>query len=161
MRTTEMASKAYGTQELWEGKRVTVVGAARSGIGAAELLLLLGARVTLTDSAPKTGTALAGLAERGVSLVLGKHPREVFENADFGCGAEPILNRTEEAVGLEAVTFEVENRVDDVFQNPGAGDCPFFRYMADQKHRQSGSLGDLPQTGSTFPHLGHRAGRRF
>ena len=36
----------------WAKRHVAVVGAGRSGIAAAELLLQLGARVTLTDRVP-------------------------------------------------------------------------------------------------------------
>ena len=64
------------------GKRVTVVGAARSGLAAAELLARRGARVTLTElrvDAPETEP----LRQLGVALELGGHRMETFTNADF------------------------------------------------------------------------------
>src|SRR2546426_5703771 len=64
------------------GKRVTVAGAARSGLAAAELLSRRGARVTLSDSrsdAPET----APLNALGVELELGGHRTETFTNADL------------------------------------------------------------------------------
>jgi UDP-N-acetylmuramoylalanine-D-glutamate ligase len=39
------------------GRRVVVVGAARSGLAAVELLLARGARVTLTDTRPRLDEA--------------------------------------------------------------------------------------------------------
>ena len=60
-----------------EGLRVTVVGAARSGVAAAELLARRGARVTLTEQA----TAIADadrLAAAGVALERGGHRLETL-----------------------------------------------------------------------------------
>ena len=64
------------------GRRVVVVGAARSGIAAAELLVRRGAHVTLSD----TRTGFDGsdrLAAAGVTLELGGHLRETFASADL------------------------------------------------------------------------------
>jgi len=63
-------------------KRVTVAGAARSGIAAAELLARRGARVTLSEArAEAPGTE--ALRELGVSLELGGHRTETFTGADL------------------------------------------------------------------------------
>lgn len=67
-----------------KGKRVTVVGLARSGAGAANLLAGLGADVTVTDS--KTAQQLGAFPEKlgpGVKLELGGHPAGLFENSDL------------------------------------------------------------------------------
>lgn len=64
------------------GKRVTVAGAARSGIAAAELLVDRGAQVTLSESGP----AIAGgerLARLGVALEVGGHGMATFTEADL------------------------------------------------------------------------------
>ena len=59
-----------------------VVGAARSGIAAAELLVARGAHVTLSDS--RTAIAEAEpLRARGVELELGGHQAERFRKADL------------------------------------------------------------------------------
>ncbi len=63
-------------------KRVTVVGAARSGIAAAELLAARGARVTLSDIRSDVPEA-AALREAGVTLELGGHALETFTGADL------------------------------------------------------------------------------
>jgi len=63
-------------------RRVTVVGAARSGMAAAGLLAARGARVTLTDLRPHIDDE-ARLREAGVTLALGGHPASAFETAEL------------------------------------------------------------------------------
>ena len=64
------------------GKRVVVVGAARSGIAAAELLVRHGATVTLTD-VRETIAEDAQLRRAGVDLELGGHRPETLRGADL------------------------------------------------------------------------------
>jgi UDP-N-acetylmuramoylalanine--D-glutamate ligase len=64
------------------GKRVTVAGAARSGIAAAELLARRGAEVTLSDTRSTVAEA-EPLRAIGVDLELGGHRAETFANADL------------------------------------------------------------------------------
>ena len=66
------------------GKKVTVVGLARSGAGAARLLKYLGADVTVTDK--KSEAELEDtVRELGhtVKFALGGHPDEAFNSADL------------------------------------------------------------------------------
>src|SRR5688572_23294848 len=64
------------------GQNVVVVGAARSGIAAAELLVSRGARVTLSEE--RSAFEEAGrLRAAGVTLDLGGHSGEVFGRADL------------------------------------------------------------------------------
>jgi len=66
------------------GKKITVVGLARSGAGAARLLADMGAVVTVTDS--KTAGELTDLISTlpaSVRLCLGSHPEEIFSGADL------------------------------------------------------------------------------
>lgn len=67
------------------GKKVVVLGIARSGIAAAKMLVSSGAQVTANDI--KTETELAGESEElkslGVELALGGHPQELFMSADL------------------------------------------------------------------------------
>jgi UDP-N-acetylmuramoylalanine--D-glutamate ligase len=65
-----------------EGQRVLVVGAARSGVAAALLLVRRGAAVTLTDRKPASGDA-AALEAAGVVLELGGHRGASFAAADL------------------------------------------------------------------------------
>jgi UDP-N-acetylmuramoylalanine--D-glutamate ligase len=64
------------------GKRAVVVGAARSGVAAAVLLVRRGAEVTLTDVRPEIDAA-ADLRAAGVSLELGGHRRDTLLGADL------------------------------------------------------------------------------
>jgi UDP-N-acetylmuramoylalanine--D-glutamate ligase len=61
---------------------VTVAGAARSGLAAAELLARRGARVTLSDSRTELPEA-DRLRALGIALELGGHTRETFTSADL------------------------------------------------------------------------------
>jgi UDP-N-acetylmuramoylalanine--D-glutamate ligase len=65
-----------------EGKRVTVMGAARSGIAAAELLARRGARVTLSETRDQIANA-EPLERLGVELELGGHHTDTFSGADL------------------------------------------------------------------------------
>ncbi len=65
-----------------EGTRVTVAGAARSGLAAAELLARRGARVTLSDSRPDLPEA-DRLRRLGVALELGGHTLATFTDAEL------------------------------------------------------------------------------
>ena len=64
------------------GSRVTVVGAARSGVAAAELLVRRGADVTLTDLREQIDEENR-LRTAGVALELGGHREETLTSADL------------------------------------------------------------------------------
>jgi UDP-N-acetylmuramoylalanine--D-glutamate ligase len=64
------------------GQRVTVVGAARSGVAAAQLLVRRGASVTLTDQRSEVPDEHA-LRSAGVRLALGGHEPALFSRADL------------------------------------------------------------------------------
>ncbi|MEE4608527.1 MAG: UDP-N-acetylmuramoyl-L-alanine--D-glutamate ligase [Desulfobacteraceae bacterium] len=67
------------------GKKVVVVGAARSGIAAAAFARRRGAAVTLSDSAPveRFPGLPPDLAASGIELEFGGHRRETFTGADL------------------------------------------------------------------------------
>src|SRR6202165_3682559 len=73
------------TQFSVEGQKVTVVGAARSGVAAALLLADRAARVTLTDLRPSLDDKAVGSALRdaGVMLELGGHRPQTLAEADL------------------------------------------------------------------------------
>jgi UDP-N-acetylmuramoylalanine--D-glutamate ligase len=64
------------------GRRVVVVGAARSGIAAAELLRRRGAQVVLTEQRENFGGASA-VREAGIDVELGGHSQRTFDAADL------------------------------------------------------------------------------
>src|SRR5262245_11414966 len=78
------ASWGLGTELPFDvtDKFVTVAGAARSGVAAAELLARRGARVTLSDIAAQIADA-DRLRALGVSLETGGHVAETFTSADL------------------------------------------------------------------------------
>ncbi len=65
-----------------EGRNVVVVGGARSGVAAAELLVRRGARVTLTDLRSDLPDA-SRVATAGVRLELGGHDPATLAHADL------------------------------------------------------------------------------
>ncbi len=69
----------------FQGKRVTVVGLARSGIAACKVLADRGARVLATDRSPRERLRgdLAALEARGVEIEAGAHRPEPFLEADL------------------------------------------------------------------------------
>jgi UDP-N-acetylmuramoylalanine--D-glutamate ligase len=67
------------------GRRVLVVGLARSGVAAAHVALARGARVTVTDrrTATELGQAARDLGAAGAKLALGGHDPADFTRADL------------------------------------------------------------------------------
>jgi len=66
------------------GRQVLVVGLARSGAAAALFLAGRGARVTINDAKPEGELGRAAeLRARGIEVVAGGHPPELFERADL------------------------------------------------------------------------------
>ena len=92
------------------GKKVLIVGAARSGIAAARFLLGQGAIVALTDQKPLekwTPEALA-LKESGVGLLPGEPPSWLLDQLDLvvvspGVPATIIPIRYAERAGAEVI----------------------------------------------------------
>ncbi len=68
-----------------KGKNILVLGAARSGIAAAKLLVKQGARVTLNDlkTADALGAALDSLKDYPLTLRLGEGPEAILADADL------------------------------------------------------------------------------
>lgn len=68
-----------------KGKRVTVVGLARSGAAAARLLLREGATVSVTDRRPASELAewRSRVGPGDVRWLLGGHPEEAFRDAEL------------------------------------------------------------------------------
>lgn len=61
-------------------KKVLVLGLAKSGVGAANLLHRLGAFVTVNDNKPLSENPEAqGLLEQGITVICGSHPVELLD----------------------------------------------------------------------------------
>jgi len=64
----------------YQGKRVLVVGLAKSGLAAAQLLHKLGAMVTVNDQKPREENEAAQTLEQlGIRVVCGGHPLELLD----------------------------------------------------------------------------------
>ncbi len=76
---------AESAQSPWQGKRVLIVGMARSGIAAAQLLHKAGAVVTVNDSksADAFGDKLDELKSLNLSFRLGEDGLDALENQDM------------------------------------------------------------------------------
>lgn len=67
-----------------DDKNILVVGLARSGVAAAEFLLSRGARVVVNDAKPESElNGVDRLRAKGVEVVAGSHPPELFEKSDL------------------------------------------------------------------------------
>jgi len=80
----------------WEGKRVTILGAARQGQAAARWLVHHGASVIMNDrrSPEQLDSARIALADTPVQWKLGSHPVELLDATDMVCisGGVPLDN---------------------------------------------------------------------
>lgn len=96
-------------REELHGKRVSIIGGARSGIAAAALLQSLGAEVFVSDSAPraKLAEAIAELQAMNIKYETGQHSEDALK-ADLivlspGIPSDvPIINRARQA-GVKVV----------------------------------------------------------
>jgi UDP-N-acetylmuramoylalanine--D-glutamate ligase len=72
-------------QPDFQGKRVTVVGMARSGIAAARAIHALGGRVTITDKKPLTELSgqTRALGSGAIAVEAGGHPDRIFIETDL------------------------------------------------------------------------------
>jgi UDP-N-acetylmuramoylalanine--D-glutamate ligase len=79
------AARGLESRAALSGRRVAVVGLARSGVAACRALRALGAEVTATDA--KTAAELGGRADEltaaGVRLSLGGHPPDAFRDVEL------------------------------------------------------------------------------
>lgn len=93
------------------GKKVTVLGLARTGAAAALFLARRRAEVTASDLKPRESleSDLGQLEKAGVRLVLGGHPEAIFADSQLviqspGVPADlPVLKKAEEA-GIEVIS---------------------------------------------------------
>lgn len=80
----------------WNGKRVTILGAARQGQAAASWLARHGAHVTINDQRPAEtmADAQSALSDKPLTWVLGSHPIDLLNTTDIIClsGGVPLTN---------------------------------------------------------------------
>ncbi len=79
--------------EMYTGKHIVILGAARQGKALARYLVTHGARVTLNDAGSAESIVLGDLAGRpGLTTVFGGHPLSLLDGCDLLClsGGVPI-----------------------------------------------------------------------
>ena len=70
--------------DTYQGKNILVLGLGKSGFAVSELLLKLGAKLTLNDKADLSNNEHAKkLADRGVRVIGGRHPVELLDEERF------------------------------------------------------------------------------
>jgi len=66
----------------WKGKRVLVLGAARSGIAAATYLVGVGAIVTMNTGSEPSTEERTKVEQLGIASVFGSHPLDLLDDTD-------------------------------------------------------------------------------
>ncbi|KRL01419.1 UDP-N-acetylmuramoyl-L-alanine--D-glutamate ligase [Liquorilactobacillus capillatus] len=68
----------------YENKHILVIGLGKSGLNAAQLLVKLGARVTVNDlKKPKDTRIVTELEEKGIKVITGSHPLELLDETEL------------------------------------------------------------------------------
>lgn len=70
-------------QQQWNGKRVLVLGAARSGIAAADFLSKAGAKVTINTGSEPSLEEVKIIEGLGIESVFGGHPLHLLDEAEM------------------------------------------------------------------------------
>lgn len=117
------------------------------------------------------GDDSAGGTCAGAGAVLGEfeqHSGGIFdgfkacgahaEEADLEGVAEAVFGAADDAVVVVGIAFEVEDGVDDVFHEFGAGEEAFFGDVADEADGGAGGFGEIDELGAAIAELGDAAG---
>ena len=101
------------------GKRVVVVGLARSGVAAAAFLARQGAQVTAVDRKPESELAPEALAlgTLGVRLELGPHRRETFLGGELVVVSPGVPWELEELEAARGASIPVIAEIELAFQH--------------------------------------------
>jgi hypothetical protein len=76
-------------------------------------------------------------------------------------GSEAVLRAAQQAIALEAIALQVEDRVHHVLQHLGAGDGALLGDVADHEDRDASALGQVHQAQRALTQLADVAGRRL
>jgi len=81
------------------------------------------------------------------------------EHAQFVDRTEAVLERAQQTEAAAALAFEVQHRIDHVFEHARAGDAALLGHVADQEHGGAGLLGETHQPRRALAHLADRTRR--
>ncbi len=128
------------------GKKVTVVGLARSGAGAANILAHMGADVTVTDRQPEArlAGAVKGLVP-SVRRLLGGHPSEIFMSADLIVVSPGVPLEMEQITSAKAKGIPVIGELELAYQimETGRRRIPFLAVTGSNGKSTTTTLLDL------------------
>lgn len=100
--------------EQFKGKRITIVGLARSGLACAQLLSELGAEISVTDSQDNATTRanLARLKARDIRAELGKHTRAFIQGRDLIVISPGVDSTSLPVVWAEEISIPVVSEIE-------------------------------------------------
>ena len=93
------------------------------------------------------------LSEKGNRDEYCYHRIDIEKHTHFIRSAKTILHSTYDAVVVMAFAFEVENGIDDVFEDLWTSDRTFLGDVADQKNWNAAVLREDEKLVRDFPHL--------
>src|ERR1044072_1690405 len=89
-----------------------------------------------TGIKPRPGTVLRPLHQNHLRRIRDRHQAATrhLENTNLVRSAVTVLHRSYDAMIVMSLAFEIEHRIDDVFERSEERNRAFFRDVADQKH---------------------------
>lgn len=98
----------------YRNKKITVIGLARSGIAAANLLKGLGAKVFVTDSAnnPKVKLAAADLRAKGIEVETGTHTVDFIRGKDWVVVSPGVPNESQALLWAKEFNIPVISEIE-------------------------------------------------
>ena len=83
-----------------------------------------------------------------------------LEHAELVRGPEPVLHRTQDAVRVIAISFELQNAVDEVLEDSRPRDGSILRHVSDENRRDARFFCGAQQSCSRLAHLSDGSRRR-
>lgn len=84
-----------------------------------------------------------------------------LEHTDLIRRSKTVFHGAQNAERQATLAFEIDHRIDEVFDDAGAGDLSVLGNVPDQDHNRAGFLGEAHQFVCARAHLRDRAGRSF
>ena len=111
------------------------------------------------DGAGGFGAFFVGFEEEGGGVFDGFEAGAGHaEEADFEGGAEAVFGGADDAVVVVGVAFEIEDGIDDVFDELGAGEDAFLGDVADEADGGAGGFGEVDEFSAAVAELGDGTG---